>query len=74
MSPVGSHITVAYAGRRQVGTIVTGDSFMAQHPAAKHFGLGRTDKVEYLEVRWPNGKVTRLNAPAVDQYHVITPS
>lgn len=73
ISPLGSHITVAYQGGRQVGTIVTGDSFMAQHPAAKHFGLGGTDKVDYIEVRWPNGKVTRLDNPRVDRYHTLTP-
>lgn len=73
VSPLGARITVAYEDGRQAGAIVTGDSFMAQHPLAKHFGLGQRDAVEFLEVRWPNGQVTRLDQPALDRYHMITP-
>ena len=73
VSPLGSRITVVYADGQQAGTVVTGDSFMAQHPVVKHFGLGPRDAVDFVEVRWPNGQVTRLNEPAIDRYHTIAP-
>lgn len=73
VSPLGARITVVYADGRQTAVIVTGDSFMAQHPLVKHFGLGQRDAIEFLEVHWPNGEVTRLNQPAIDQYHTLSP-
>jgi hypothetical protein len=33
--------------------------------------LGEAKQVEAIEVRWPNGQVTRLDKPAVDQYHAV---
>ena len=53
--------------------VVTGDSYRAQHANQKHFGLGVVDKVEKIEVRWPNGKISRLANPAVDRYHEVNP-
>ena len=73
VSPVGARVTVAYDDGQQVGVVVTGDSFMAQHPPVKHFGLGARDAVRSIEVRWANGHVTRLNDPAIDRYHSIIP-
>jgi antitoxin component YwqK of YwqJK toxin-antitoxin module len=72
-SPVGARITVTAGGRRQFLPVVTGDSFRAQHSNQKHFGLGTVDKVEAIEVRWPNGKISRLENPAVNQYHEVKP-
>ncbi len=56
---------------RQVGQIVTGDSFLSQHSTTLHFGLGEIDRVEWVEVRWANGTVKRLPNPRVDQYHAV---
>lgn len=73
LSPLGARITVGYGEGRQTAAIVTGDSFMAQHPSTKHFGLGPRDAVDFIDVRWPNGTVTRLSEPAIDRYHTIAP-
>lgn len=73
LSPLGARITVVHGDSRQTAAIVTGDSFKAQHASVKHFGLGTHDAVESVEVRWPNGKVTRLSQPAIDRYHTMTP-
>jgi len=64
---------VTAGGRRQILPVVTGDSLRAQHANQKHFGLGTVDKVEAIEVRWPNGKISRLENPAVNQYHEVKP-
>ena len=73
VSPLGARVAVGYDDGQQVGVVVTGDSFMAQHPPVKHFGLGARDAVRFLEVRWPNGDVSRLHESAIDQYHSIAP-
>jgi hypothetical protein len=32
-----------------------------------HFGLGKTDKFEWIEIRWPSGLTERFTGLAVDQ-------
>ena len=71
--PIGAVVSVVQGGKRQILPIVTGDSYNSQHAASAHFGLGKLESVEALEVRWPNGKVTLVKNPAIDIYHIIKP-
>ena len=71
ISPIGARVNVTYEDAKQTGAIVTGDSFRVQHAAVQHFGLGKHAAVHLIEVRWPNGDVSRLKEPEVDQYHLI---
>ena len=74
VSPLGAKVTcVARSGRRQVAQIVTGDSYRVQHPPVCHFGLGADDAIEFVEIRWLNGQVKRLDNPKIDQYHTVKP-
>lgn len=67
-SPNGAKVTIVDdLGRSQSRWIVTGDSFLAQHAPAAHFGLGEATQVKTIEVVWPNGKTERHQADgAVD--------
>ena len=67
-SPIGAMVTLRTSAGAQVVPVVTGDSFAAQHAPTVHFGLGDAT-VESLEVRWPNGRVTRLEKPSAGKYH-----
>lgn len=57
----------------QTSRVVTGDSFSSQHSSTLHFGLGRATEVESIEVRWSNGVVRKLSAPAIGRYHRVDP-
>ena len=70
-SPIGAKVTVKSDRGRQVGQIVTGDSFLSQHSTTLHFGLGEIDRVEWVEVRWVNGTVKRFPNPRIDRYHSV---
>jgi hypothetical protein len=59
--------------KRQFLPIVTGDSFDSQHATTVHFGLGKTESIDALEVQWPGGRTTRVEKPAIDRYHVFSP-
>jgi hypothetical protein len=72
-SPIGAEVRVRSARGEQVGRVVTGDSFLAQHANAKHFGIGADDKVESIEVTWPNGEKTRVDNPDVNKWHDVRP-
>jgi hypothetical protein len=73
VSPIGARVLVVRPGGRQADVFVTGDSAKSQHAHLKHFGLGADETVEFLEVRWPNGAVQRLENPGIDRYHDLTP-
>ena len=72
VSPIGASVLVVRPGGRQADAFVTGDSAKCQHAHLKHFGLGADESVEYIEIRWPDGAVQRLDAPAINQYHDLT--
>ncbi len=73
-SPVGARIRLRRTdGQESVAQLVTGDSFRAQHANQRQFGLGSNGTVDFVEVRWPNGRVSRLEKPAIDRYHEMKP-
>ena len=72
-SPIGARITVVSPSHKQEARIVTGDSHNSQHSNTKHFGLGADERVEYIEVKWLNGKVKRIDHPKINQYHSVKP-
>jgi len=71
VSPVGAAVTVRANGRTRIGRVVTGETLMGQHATTLHFGLGDADRVETIEVRWPNGATRILHAPEPNRYHLV---
>ena len=70
-SAIGAKVTVKAGEKIWSRSLVTGDSFSAQKANVVHFGLGKLDAVDYLEVRWSDGKVSRLPTPKTNLYHAI---
>ena len=70
-SPLGARVLVHTSQRRYIGRIVAGDSLSSQHATTLHFGLGRTQEVDSIEVRWVNGSVQRIEGPEIDRYHLV---
>lgn len=73
VSTIGARVTLRGPNGARERRTMTGDSYYAQHPAVAHFGLGDDAKVDEIEVRWPNGSISRIPAPAIDRYHVVRP-
>ena len=69
---IGSKVTVQAGGRTWKRHLATGESFAAQKANVLRFGLGNVKKIDFAEVRWPDGKVSRLSNPQANQYHAIT--
>ncbi len=72
-NPFGARVLLTTSAGPRVATVITGDSYVGQHAATAHFGLGDGAKPERLEVHWPDGRVSTLEAPAVGRYHAIAP-
>jgi hypothetical protein len=44
----------------QIDEVRSGGGYFSQNDLRVHFGLGKADKVELLEIRWPSGQVDTL--------------
>jgi len=49
----------------------SGGSYISQSDLRVHFGLGKADKVELLEIRWPSGQVDTLKDVKANQLIVV---
>jgi hypothetical protein len=54
-SAIGARLTLTVDGQRQLREIQSGSSYLAQNDPRAHFGLGRAERAERLEIRWPDG-------------------
>ena len=45
---------------QQIDEVRSGGSYISQNDLRIHFGLGKAEKVDVLEVRWPSGQIDRM--------------
>jgi enediyne biosynthesis protein E4 len=55
-SAIGARCTVEANGRKQTAEVVSGGSYFSQNALTLYFGLGRAEKADRIEVRWPMGQ------------------
>ncbi|MBV9125494.1 MAG: CRTAC1 family protein [Planctomycetes bacterium] len=67
----GAQITVRAGGRRWLGWINPGLSYLCSHDPRAHFGLGQAAAVDALEVLWPDGVQEVFPGRAADQVVVL---
>jgi hypothetical protein len=69
---IGAKITVyAGDGSKQWQVVHSGSSYCSQSELPLTFGLGRNEKIERVEVEWPNHTVETLKIVAVNQLHIL---
>ena len=66
----GAEIAVRAGGRRRVGWVNPGESYLCSSDPRVHFGLGATDSVDAYEVLWPDGAREVFSGGPAD--HVVT--
>ena len=44
----------------QIDEVRSGGSYFSQSDLRVHFGLGKAEKVDLIEVRWPSGQIDTL--------------
>jgi len=66
-SPGATVTAVLPNGRRLVGYVLAGSSYLSSEDPRVHFGLGDASEVKELLVRYPNGSETRLENIAADR-------
>jgi hypothetical protein len=68
---IGAKVSVVAGGRRMVAQRVGGGSYQSASDPRLHFGLGRADRIESVEVTWPRGRVDRFRDLPVDTGYVL---
>jgi len=66
-SGIGTRVKCVTGDHQQIDEVRSGGSFMSQSDLRLHFGLGKSTRVDRLEVRWPDGKVETFRDLDVDQ-------
>jgi hypothetical protein len=55
----------------QIDEVRSGGSYISQSDLRVHFGLGKAERVELLEIRWPSGQVDTLKNLAADRLYYV---
>jgi hypothetical protein len=68
---IGAVVTARAGPLSQLRLVQSGTSYLSQDDMRCHFGLGAAATVDSLEVRWPDGSLTRLQNVKANQKLVI---
>jgi hypothetical protein len=61
------HVAGESKPHRQIDEVRSGGSYISQNDLRIHFGLGKAERVDLLEVRWPSGQVDTIKDLKVNQ-------
>ncbi len=64
---LGARVTIGFAGRELARTIMSGFGYLSSSEPIAHFGLGNADRVDRIEVRWPDGVREEFPGTPVDR-------
>jgi hypothetical protein len=68
---LGARVEITWRGGRQVQEVTAASGFSAQNGRRLHFGLGNSDAVDRIDIRWPSGGRSTIERPAIDTLHRI---
>jgi len=69
---VGAHVKVTAGDLTQIDEVHSGQGYQSHYGMWPHFGLGKRDRVDRVEVRWIGGGVDVVENVGVDQFLTIT--
>jgi hypothetical protein len=69
-SAIGARVQVTAGQRTQTSEVRSGGSYISQNDRRAHFGLGAVDRVDQVQIRWPNGLVETVRGLAADRFYV----
>ena len=64
---IGAVVTARTGTVAQVRLVQSGTSYLSQNDMRLHFGLGPANVVDSLEVRWPNGQMSKMENVRTNQ-------
>ena len=71
---IGATVKLTAGGDTQTEMLRSGSSYLSASELVLTFGLGRRDKADAIEIRWPSGQLDRLSAVPAGATITITES
>ncbi len=68
---IGARVAVRAGGIVQIRDVFPTTGYLSQADPRPHFGLGDAERAEWVEIRWPDGSVTRLENVRADQFLTV---
>jgi enediyne biosynthesis protein E4 len=68
---IGARLKLVAGGTTQTEEIRSGGSYLSQSDTRVHFGLGKVNTIDSLEIRWPSGKVDTFHDLAADKFYSV---
>lgn len=68
---LNARVIVTAGGLRQMDEVRSGGSYLSQSDTRLHFGLGPAQRVEKLEIHWPDGKSQVFEDVAGDRFYRV---
>ena len=65
---IGAILTWSAGGAKKRRLKTGGGSFLSAHDPREILGMGNATRMDSIEVRWPSGKIDRVENPPVDTY------
>jgi enediyne biosynthesis protein E4 len=63
---MGARITVSAGGKLLVDEVRSGSSYSSSSDMRVHFGLGTSDKIDFVQVRWTSGLIEKFQGLKAD--------
>jgi hypothetical protein len=68
----GAEVRVFAGGKHWLRLVNPASSFLTSNDPRSHFGLGAIERVERIEVRWPDGVMESFPGCEVDQQILLS--
>jgi len=65
---VGAVISWQAGGLKRSRLKTAGGSYLSSHDPREILGIGSAAKIDYVEIRWPSGKIDKLTNPPINRY------
>ena len=64
---IGARVTIVAGARKQFQDVIGVNGYLSQGDTRAHFGLGRAERVDLVQVRWPDGTTEEWKDVAPNQ-------
>jgi len=65
---VGAMITWQTGAVKRSRLKIGGGSYLASHDPREILGVGAATKIDWIEIRWPSGKIDKVTNPSLNRY------
>jgi len=69
---IGAKVFVTTGSVHQRVDLFSGGSYGSNSDPRVHFGLGKSDKIDKMEIHWPSGLKQEIAVPSVDRIFTVT--